>query len=321
MNVEYMNQISWYSFGFAITGFTFGRLGVPIFLFLTGYLLLDRFFEQEDCYKFWRKNWKGLLITTEIWIIIYDVFLRLFHFQHWNNMKLIKDMLFMTQVNMGHMWYMPMIIGVYIFIPFVARAVNKLNIRTLFFPLLFLSFYAFAIPILQVLNKVFSYGNATSVLNLGFSGGVYGIYIILGFCIKRGILNKFSTKRIAITTIIFFVMTVFLQLIAYKKGITYNVWYNCGLLMICSLFLFEFISRVSIFEQNKYVNWISRNSFGIYLVHFPFIILLRNVLKDFAIMLPFKVVILWALALIISSVICVFINKNAKMSRYLLYNR
>ena len=91
--------------------------------------------------------------------------------------------------------------------------------------------------------------------------------------------------------------------------------------MICSLFLFEFISRVSIFKQNKYVNWISRNSFGIYLVHFPFIMLLRNVLKDFAIMLPLKVIILWALALIIGFAICFFINKNAKMSRYLLYNR
>ena len=321
MNAELLNQLSPLSFIFAITGFTFGRLGVPIFLFLTGYLFLDRRFDEADCYKFWKKNWKGLLITTEVWIILYDVFLRVFHFQSWNTMRMIKDMLFMTQVHMGHMWYMPMIVGIYLCIPFAARALQKLNIKVLYFPIGILCVYAFFLPVLQVLNQTFSFGKVTSILDLGFSGGVYGLYIILGLCLKRKLLKNIPVKDILVGIITFFVLTVLLQCIAYWKGFTYNVWYNCGLLLLCSLFLFELFSRMSISKSYKLCNWISRNSFGIYLIHFPFVMLLRDFFKELHIIMPLKVMILWILVLIISFMACIVISKHSKLSKILLYNR
>lgn len=322
MKVEYLNSISLPSMLFAHIGFTFGRLGVPIFLFLTGYLLLDRKFELNDCYKFWHKNWKSLLITTEIWIIIYDVFLRVFHFQHWNTLGLIKDMLFMTSVHMGHMWYMPMIIGLYICIPFMARGISKLNIKVLLFPLTILGFYAFVIPIINVINKIFSFKIINPMIDLGFIGGVYGIYLILGFCIKKGLLKNFSTRFIMILCICFFILTVLLQLTAYQNNIKYNVWYNCGFLIICCLSLFELFSRINILKQEfKLSTWISKNSFGIYLIHFPFIMLLRDLIKTISVIMPIKVILLWSLVLIISSIICYIINIFPKISKLLLYNR
>ncbi len=126
------------SFLFALTTFTLGRMGVPLFLFLTGYLLLDRDYDISRIYHFWRKNWLALLVTMEIWIILYNVFLRVFHFQHWSTRGLLKDMFFLNQVHMGHMWYMPMIIGLYVYIPFAARALKGISNRALTFPLLFL---------------------------------------------------------------------------------------------------------------------------------------------------------------------------------------
>ena len=58
----------------ALSLFAIGRLGVPIFLFLTGYLLLDRGYSIEKMKYFWNNNLKSLLMITEIWIIIYFVF-------------------------------------------------------------------------------------------------------------------------------------------------------------------------------------------------------------------------------------------------------
>ena len=50
----------------------FSRLGVPIFLMLTGALILSKSFEtKDDLKRFYTHNWLRILITTELWLAIY----------------------------------------------------------------------------------------------------------------------------------------------------------------------------------------------------------------------------------------------------------
>ena len=99
-----------------------GRIGVPFFLMITGYLLLDRAYDDEKVRKFWTKNCKGLIIVTVLWSAIYAV-------------SILYVSLFSTNVNtieagnlfFSHMWYMPMILGMYSLIPFFNLAFSKLN--------------------------------------------------------------------------------------------------------------------------------------------------------------------------------------------------
>lgn len=322
MDAAHLNALSFQSALFAIIAFTIGRLGVPIFLFLTGYLLLDRKFNEDMCKKFWKRNWLGMVITTEIWIVIYDIFLRVFHFQpHWHTMSLFKDMLFLTQVKMGHMWYMPMIIGVYLCIPFAARSLQKLNAKILIFPVGILSAYAFLIPVWRVINETLSLTKIGSVLDLGYSGGVYGIYIILGYCIKKGMLNFCKKKQLGIIVSIFFLLTVLLQIFPLAYGKTYNVWYDCGFLVICGLFLFKWFSFTKFIGSQKWWTWLSRNSFGIYLIHFPLIMVLQEWAKSLPLIMPVKVMLLCGIVLAISILICRGINHFPRLSKLLLYNR
>lgn len=322
MDAAHLNGMSPQSALFAITAFTIGRLGVPLFLFLTGFLLLDRRFTEDACKKFWKKNWLGIVITTEVWIVLYDVFLRAFRFQpHWQTVNLFKDMFFMTQVHMGHMWYMPMIVGMYLCIPFAARSLQNLNTKVLIFPLTILSVYAFLVPIWQVFNNALSFTKIGSVLNLGYSGGVYGIYILLGYCIKKGVLKTLKRYQIVAISIVFFCLTVLLQILSYAYGKTYNVWYNCGFLLFCSMFLFEWFSRIHITRNQGWRSWLSRNSFGIYLVHFPFIMLLEKWMKGLPLMMPIKVILLWGIVLAISICICWTVGHFSRLSKVLLYSR
>ena len=322
MDPAHLNFMSWYSKLFAITGFTVGRLGVPLFLFLTGYLLLDRVYDVGKIQRFWKRNWLGILVTTEIWIVLYDVFLRLFHFQHWSTKELIRDMLFMDQVHMGHMWYMLMIIGVYLCIPFAARALRNVDLKTILFPLIILCFYAFGIPVIKAWGNAVSHGgNIHALLDLGFSGGVYGIYIVLGLCVKRGLLHKLGTVVLFVGMIVSLLLTIGLQWFSYSHGVAYNVWYDNGFLLLCTLCLFELFSRTSADRLHNTCLWISLNSFGIYLVHFPFIMLLRKVLIPLGIPMPAKVVLLWMSVLIISCVLCKIINLSPRLGRLLLYSR
>ena len=53
-----------------------GRIGVPFFLMITGYLLLDRSYDDERIRKFWNKNCKGLIVVTVIWAVIYAISLQ-----------------------------------------------------------------------------------------------------------------------------------------------------------------------------------------------------------------------------------------------------
>lgn len=111
---------------------------MPLFLAISGYLLLDRDYSSADkIFKFYKHNLLPIVITTEIWNVIYDAIIFIdngkFDFE-----VLIRDLLFFKTNQMGNMWYMPMIIGVYIALPFVANAIKTLKQKRLLCRLLFL---------------------------------------------------------------------------------------------------------------------------------------------------------------------------------------
>ena len=103
-----------------------GRVGVPFFLMITGYLLLDRAYNDERVRKFWEKNCKGLIIVTIIWAAIYAVSLQFITVGSSTvNFAEAGNLFF------SHMWYMPMIIGMYLSMPFVSAALEKFSSNTI----------------------------------------------------------------------------------------------------------------------------------------------------------------------------------------------
>ena len=75
MNLQGWISISLNARIFKTIVFTLGRIGVPLFLFLTGYLLLNRKYDNDaDIKKFYKKNLLPLIVTTEVWILIYNIY-------------------------------------------------------------------------------------------------------------------------------------------------------------------------------------------------------------------------------------------------------
>ena len=160
-----------YSRIFEFASLFIGRIGVPFFLMITGYLLLDRSYDDESVRMFWEKNCKGLIIVTVIWAVIYAISLQIITVGS-------SQVNFAESGNLffSHMWYMPMIIGMYLSIPFVTTALKYFSPRTINQATVVFSLLAFLLPFITIVLDMHGIKNVNIQYCLGFSGGVYGIY-------------------------------------------------------------------------------------------------------------------------------------------------
>lgn len=334
---EAMAHFSLRSVVFAFAGFTYGRIGVPLFLFITGYLLLDRNWDDSSCLHFWRSRWLPLLLCCEAWILIYSVVLKLTGAEI-NAQNVLRTMLFVERLDMGHFWYMPMIVGVYLFLPIMGTALHALDKRTIRMPLLFAWVFAFGIPLVNACLPIAGITVGLSPqLNLGFSGGVYGIYLLLGWCAKRQAFKRVSSGTCVFVAAISFILCVLLQVLRFRIGNGYYIWYDNALLLVCGLALFELMSRmpdewfVSRARQangscdknalGRVTASISKYSFATYLVHYPFKILLSPLFKSIPVMMPLRTMLFFVSLVVITIPVCWALSRVPVVGKRLLYLR
>lgn len=147
---------------------------------MSGALLLKKQIEtDEDVFKFYKRNLVPLIIVNLIWTIIYNIFFICTNQKEYVTVEnILKELLMMKQVPTPNMWYFPMIIGMYIGIPFVAKIVKTFSFKTLSISIIisFLSF--FVLSTINVYLDIFGINyNLETLLDLQFLGGTYGTYL------------------------------------------------------------------------------------------------------------------------------------------------
>lgn len=253
-------NLSAFSKTFRNTFFALGRLGVPLFLFLTGYLLLYKNIDKTINYKeFCKKKILPLLIKIEIWILIYNIFLSLFYHIPFHFDNLIMNMLFIIDIPLPHIWYLPMILGIYIFLPFVSIILKNIDFKFLNKFMTFMFIFVFIIPALQLNTR----------LDLSFSGGLYGFYILTGYILGKGALKNIKNIYLYIILILSIITSFSYQIILSFYDINNKIWYSHFSLFISALVIFELISRLNIHDLSfftKIIEHISKISFNIYFI-------------------------------------------------------
>lgn len=309
---------------FSFFCFTMGRLGVPVFLMISGYLLLDREYDLSATKRFWKKNWMHLVFCTMFWFFAYDLFLIYVKSVQMSVIDVIQDVVFLHKVNMSHVWYMPMIIGLYACIPFAANALKKAEDKSLVkIPMVFFFIVLFIYPAVSLIFRLIdpTIRTMSNQIGSGFIGGTYGVYLIMGWMLKKGFFKKVKCYWLIIILGIAFSVSVLIELWAYSCGIGYNIWYDSPFLFVAAVSLFELISRIKIQRIHKGLQWISSYAFGIYLIHFPF----KLLLLDWIIALPYskklQVMIMWGVLFGISSLLTMIISTIPKVGNYLLYRK
>ena len=175
------------------------RIGLCIFLMITGALMLPRNYSKtEEIKRFLKHNWLNLFIVTEIWLVI----------MFWTKQMLpdsilhkcgikncilsfISTICFINPVSFNTMWYMPMILCVYLMIPVFSLALKNLPNKYFIIPCSFVIFGSFIIPMLNgifvVIGSSYSMDFRLDSANL-FSQ--YMIFLLAGFLFRKAILTE-----------------------------------------------------------------------------------------------------------------------------------
>ena len=219
-----------------------------------------------------------------------------------------KNMLFIEPSEIFHAWYMEVIIGIYIFVPYLSRALRFIENQPLLIIAAVKFIYFFIVP---TLNH-FRASQLTNCLDLNFSGGIYWFYLIAGYSFKRfeNHLKKIPKSLLMIMAVILTVATTQLQILANHREI-YHVWYDFCLLPITSMLIFICFKDMSFSNPfHTLIIKVSECSFGIYLVHVLFVaLILKLKLLDFIFSAELKSIMM-TLTVFLFSFISVMILKK-----------
>ena len=139
---------------------------------ITGYLLLDRQYEDNECKYFWKNKWLGLFITISIWTVIYNIFLNKFNGYEVSLDFVIHEIFLLKASPINHMWYMPMILGMYLTLPIVANALKTVEAKTLLFPYIVIFAFVFGVPTINVILRILKEETWCIIMSMGFSQSI-----------------------------------------------------------------------------------------------------------------------------------------------------
>lgn len=231
---------------------TFSRVSVPIFLMISGALLLNREFNLK---KYLKRLFKFIILIV-VWDIIYLVWEYLYLGVTYNNLyKLIFE------PYRAHLWFLYTILILYALQPILRKILLKSNniIKI----------------ILLIIWILFSTGSMIShTLAQYFTLFSYIGFFVLGKYLYDYVKNKDLIKYnilLIITMIICFTISIILN---YKSSIKYNMFYNLYFayrtpFIIISSFAFYtlIISNYRKDDLNKLIMKLSDLSLGVYLIH------------------------------------------------------
>jgi surface polysaccharide O-acyltransferase-like enzyme len=247
------------------------RFCVPIFLMISGTLLLPKEYELDI---FFKKKTLRIIYPFLFWSIFYNIFLLIrisFHGETYNlfhSFKFIaKNILFGSEFSY-HLWYIYMLIGLYLFIPIIGKWVRKATNKEI-------EYFLIIWCLINVLSLTKVGNEIIHKFNLNYFSGYLG-YLILGYYLSR---KKFNLK---IKLMQWFSLLIFLigvlittfgeWILSFYKGEFIYAFYDylTPNVLLISIGVFLFFKNTRSFNSNSLIrirNIIDNHSYGIYLVH------------------------------------------------------
>jgi len=254
------------------------RFCVPVFVMLTGALLLPKEYELTD---FFKRRFFRVVLPFIFWSLIYVIFNLGLKFSHGERMTLLETSVFiLSQIRDGssyHLWFVYMIIGIYLFIPIIGKWIrNSTEKEILYFLFIWVCVMLFNLPPLLKFRPAIDFTYFTGYI--GYL--VLGYYLTKKTFIDKSKVNLYSVLLIVSGIIITIYGTYFINSGADKfQDLFYNYLTPNVLMVSAGVFLYFKDKDVTCSKTVKIRDFLSKYSFGIYLVH----ILILSILSKFGI--------------------------------------
>lgn len=299
----------------------FGRSGVPVFLMISGALLLGK---QESYPSFFKKRFTRVLVPLVFWTIVYEIKIALNHHYEtgdvtWQNIYSILKNPFTGPVY-DHLWFLYMIVGMYLITPFLRRVIPVLTKSDLY--------YLFGLWIFSnvILPLVYNYTSLRLGLNIPVVTAYLGFYVV-GYYLMQ---YKFNPKQIKIAWIIFVgsyllnIFIVWLDSSTHGEVVPFYLSHHRPGIFIQSLAAFILLEYYAMkaftrYSEKKFkrLAFLGSTTFGIYLVHPLFIELFEGLFmekyQEFIRIAPILVIPVVAVIITACSMLVVFIMQKTPL--------
>ncbi len=244
---------------------------VPLFLMVTGVLQLDPS-RELTLHKLYGKYVKRVFGSLVLFSFVFRIFDMIMDHEVFTVPGLLYAMLEMlTSKGWGHLWYLYLLIGLYIFMPFYRKIAECCSDRELRYLCAVYIVFISLIPLIE-----------TSGINIGFYIGeslIYPLYLYLGYMIHNDRLHIPASAAWA-AFIISTALIILFDLMKYGGGAAipdFVFGYSSPLIIIQSAGIFTLLDRISIsgssisISESAIFNSLDKCTFGIYLIHMIFI--------------------------------------------------
>lgn len=235
-----------------------GRIGVPIFLMISGALLLNR--DYPDLSQFLKKRFARIIYPFIFWIIL---ILGQLYYYNYNSSFIWKVFIGEPSIT----WYFWTLIGIYLFIPVINSFIKEYGEKGLK--------YFLAIWFIIMILKTFNAYPLWSYFDLSYFAGYIG-YPILGYYLANRKF-KMSDSKVCLMGLIMLIvsLSVFVYLNYYKSPAIDLIYQNVPIIFMgTGLFLFvQYLDKTHKFDSikgnfiGKAISSLSLYSYGMYFSH------------------------------------------------------
>lgn len=273
-----------------------GRLGVPLFLMISGALLLNRDYSLSN---FLKKRFTRIVYPFIFWITLIILGI----------LFIIKDPTYAWNTFIGNpsiTWYFWTLIGIYLFIPIINTFIEKYGeVGLKYFLIIW-----FATIVLKTFNSYPLFPN----LYLDYFAGYVG-YVVLGYYLDK---KEFTIDNVKICILGFSILLISLIIFVFCHHnniyVINSIYLNVPMVFMASgMYLFiRYLDKITSFKHIKHnfigkiINSISKYSYGMYFSHVIVLEVLSKVNPNSNLLFPIMFILTifgsWLLPYIVSKI-------------------
>ena len=243
---------------------------VPTFVMVTGALLLNP--EKEITYKkLYGKYILRIVLALAVFGLIFRCFDILMNGEIWSVTNVLQGLWnVVIGKSWAHLWYLYLLIGIYLLLPFYRKIAANSSTREIWYLLGIYALFISILPLTGMVNVDLAFYIHTST--------IYPFYLFLGWTISSGKLN-ISRMGGAILFVVGTLLLITVVRYRYLNGVeelAKLLNYSSVFVILQCMGLFALLKREQSSEDKgsfgtKILLSIDKCSFGIYLVHMIFI--------------------------------------------------